>query len=437
MRLPPHNLEAEQAVLGAVLLNPDCIGDVAERLEPADFYEKAHAELFSAMLAQWHASEPIDPVALYQRMGKHGELIASASSAVPTSANATYYARLVREAAVLRQAIDVCAWAEGRAYAQPELQEYLDTLESKVYHLTRQHESGRVVKAEDALDRVVARLRAIMEGEPTGGVDTGYPELDSLLEPMQPGQLLIVAARPGIGKTALGLNIAYQVASRGTGVQIYSLEMGHDEIVGRLVLMTGQLSSDQLKGRWNLDLFEDKVKRAEAAIKALPLWIDDTEYLTATALRARLRRQMAGHHIGLVVVDYLQLMNSGRRHDSRQAEVAEISRTLKRTAREMGVPMICACQLNRLAEEEEPRLSHLRESGAIEQDADVVMLLGHGERDRVRIHIAKQRAGQTGHVDLQFHKQTQRFISLESPPPPPGTQGEAFDEYQEEEGVCL
>lgn len=435
-RVPPHSEDAERAVLGAILLNPDAAGTVSEILhgQPSDiFYLPDHVHLYSAMLALYRAGRPIDAVSLREYLMSQGRLndvgglsyIAELSSMVPTSANAAYYAKIVMDKALLRGLISCGMRMAASGYdAGEDVQGLLDRSESELFKLAERRQTSAVDAVSDLLPDAMTRIEAAVENRSgCTGIASGFKRLDNLTSGFQPGEMAVLAARPSVGKTAMALNIARRAAvEEGRGVLVFSLEMNKDSLVKRLLCMQGGVDAQRLRsGYMNVEEIA-RLKQASDQMQGAPLYIDDTAGITSMSIRAKARRHCAMYATELIIIDYLQLMSSGNKVESRQQEITEISRHVKAIARELNVAVLALSQLNRQAEQDEgrPKLSHLRESGSIEQDADLVMLMYRDKPDngktrpadvqQVNLDLAKQRNGPTGLLQLVFERPTQRFF---------------------------
>ncbi|MDA1026198.1 MAG: replicative DNA helicase [Planctomycetota bacterium] len=448
--VPPHAMEAEISLLGSMILDPRVISDIINIVKTGgDFHRPAHSILFDLMIECYDKTASLDVVQLHQilidkslldEVGGMDYLVHLAES-VPTAANATRYARLVREKATLRELIAAAGETLRDAHqGELEVVEVLEAAEKRIFQIAEHREQQSASSLNVLLDEVMKSIEN-SDGSRFSGVPTGFGELDELLNGFQRGELLILAARPSMGKTAFALNIAEQMAVAGHPTAIFSLEMGKQQLVQRMLCARGRIDSQRLRRG---QLRDEDYKRLMAACNDLsdaPVYIDDTPGLTLLQLRSKARRMKDRHDIGAIVIDYLQLMSAGGRVESRQLEVSEISRGVKAMAREINVPVLCLSQLNRAAEQREghrPRMSDLRESGAIEQDADVVMMLHReeyyhkGEPDWAdqnpdkagiaEVIVAKQRNGPTGVVTLGWNAQSTRFQDLTYSTPPPGVQ---------------
>lgn len=434
--MPPHDLAAEQSVLGGMLLSQNAIGEVSELIEAADFYRPAHSAIYRACLDQFGEGKPVDPVTIAAELERRGELgrvggapyLHTLIATVPTAANAGYYAEQVREKAVLRRMVEAGTRISqyGYAGAQSDLanvDELVDHAQMALDAVTDGHtaSSGYATVAE-MFDEQLAALDDVQAGRTQPGLPTPYLDLTGLTGGWKPGQLIVVAGRPGLGKSTLAVDMARQCAFReGQTAAIFSLEMSAAELWGRIICAEARVNYQAYTtpnglGQADYDrIAKARRERIEDA-GAGPLVIDDSPNITMTQIRAKARRIKQKHGLGLVVVDYLQLMSSGKRVESRQLEISEFSRQLKVLAKELEVPVIALSQLNRGPEQRQdkrPLLADLRESGAIEQDSDVVILLHRPdayERDDPRageadLIVAKHRGGPTSTVTVcnQLH----------------------------------
>lgn len=439
-REPPHSLEAEKSVLGACLLDNDAIDEVALWISEADFYRADHAELWTAILALRDAGKPADAVTLAEHLINRGrfeglggdEMLADLCGIVPHSANAAYYAGIVRELSVARQLLEASTETleeiYSRQYTGPEL---IDRVEERIFRITDRAAVGSTITCKDLIDETFKRLVKLRDNRVVG-LPTGYRDLDDLVGGLAPGQLVILAARPSVGKTALGLNIASHVAAEERGVLFISLEMSRQELGNRLISAYGHIPGGDLQKPWFIDHSRmDHVAATCDKISPFPLWIDDTPIRTVSQIQANARRvkHRSPQGLQLVVIDYLGLVNGQKaKGESRQEEVARVSRRLKAMARDLRVPVLCLHQLNRGIEHRDdklPRMADLRESGQIEQDADMILLLHRpdqakaterpGEADLI---VAKNRNGATGTVTLAFIRAETRFDSFQPAAPP-------------------
>lgn len=429
VKVPPQALEAEVSVLGAILLDKDAITEVAEFLRPEHFYRENHANIYSAMLSLYEKREPIDVVTLAEQLKKQRVLpevggktaLAQLVDQVPTAAHTEQYGRMIKDAYVKRQMIklsgSLAEWAfdEGR-----EVAAIMDKAEQEIFALSQQHLTKVFIPIKDALAESFDRLDELHKSSGgMRGVPSGFFDLDDALAGMQPSNLLILAARPGMGKTALALNIAQYVAvEKQLPVGFFSLEMSQEELVDRLLVSQADIDAWKLKtGRLGEDEFT-QLSDAMGVLADAPLYIDDTPGLSVLEMRTKARRLMAEKGLKLLVVDYLQLIR-GRGLENRVTEVAEISQGLKNLARELKIPILSLSQLSRAVEHrgsKQPQLADLRESGAIEQDADVVIFLFREDEDdlsNMKLNIAKHRNGPLRTIDLRFKGERIRFFGVE------------------------
>jgi replicative DNA helicase len=429
-KVPPHDPEAEKSVLGSILIDPDAIVKVAERLKPESFYDPAHQQIYAAMELLYEKRSPIDAVTLTNQLKKMKELdkvggasmVAQLSSLVSTSANITHYAEMVAENSIRRRMISFSGELSEFAFDDTkEIRELVDAAEQKVFALSQVHSSNAFVPLKETLAESFERLDELQRsGSDLRGLPTGFADLDRLLAGMQKSNLLILAARPGMGKTAFAINIAQHLAVATHGkIGFFSLEMSREELVDRLLVGQADIDSWRLKtGRLDNQDFL-KLSEAMGVLAEAQIFIDDTPGMTIYEMRTKARRLMTEHNIDLLVVDYLQLAQ-GRTKDNRVQEVAEISQGLKNIARELKIPVLALAQLSRAVEsrgEKVPQLSDLRESGSIEQDADVVMFLYRKDddiRESVNLKIAKHRNGPLGDIDLFFRGDRVRFYGMET-----------------------
>jgi replicative DNA helicase len=433
-RTPPQDIAAEQSVLGGMLLSKDAIADVVEELKPADFYRPAHETIYDAILDLYGRGEPADAVTVSAELGRRGELsrvggavyLHTLLQSVPTAANAGYYARIVREQAILRRLVEAGTRIVQLGYsADGAVDEIVDRAQAEVYAVTERRSRDDYLPLSQVMEATLDEIEAIdsRSGELVG-VPTGFADLDQLTNGLHPGQMIVVAARPGLGKSTFGLDVARSAAiHHQLPTVIFSLEMSRTEIAMRLLsaesrthlhhLRTGGMSEED----WN------RLARRMGEVSAAPLFIDDSPNLSMMEVRAKCRRLKQRHDLRLVVVDYLQLMSMGRRYENRQQEVSEMSRALKLLAKELEVPVIAISQLNRGAEQrsdKRPQLADLRESGSIEQDADLVILLHRedayerespraGEADFI---VAKHRNGPVDTITVAFQGHYSRFVDM-------------------------
>jgi replicative DNA helicase len=436
-RLPPQSLEAEQSVLGALLIDRDAIVEVADFLRAEDFYRPANGSIFAAVLDLYERREPIDIVTVSETLERAGQLetiggrtyLSSLANQTPTAVHAVPYGRIVERKAVLRNLISAAGRIAGIGYEDPaEIQEAIDRAERELFSVSQR----RVVDGFSRLSRLLHDAYDRLDylhahrGE-VSGIRTGFADLDALTTGLQKSDLVVVAARPSVGKTSFALNIAeYAAVHDGKSVGVFSLEMSKEQLVLRLLSSVSNIDSQRLRSGYLEELDFARIAPAMNALSEAPMYIDDTPSISTMELRTKARRLQAESGLDLVIVDYLQLMQatSTSRDANRVQEVSEISRGLKALARELSVPVIALSQLSRqpeMRESREPRLSDLRESGAIEQDADLVLFLwrekdrpaeeGDDEGEVIKLKLAKHRNGPTGEIDLWFKKKQTRFVS--------------------------
>ncbi|MGP1413213.1 MAG: replicative DNA helicase [Pyramidobacter piscolens] len=437
-RLPPSNLDAERAVLGACLLDREALVDVTEFLSPDDFYDLNYRDVFNVIMDMVKSNRPVDMLTLSAELQNRGLLeklggqafLAAVIDSVPTAANAAYHARIVRDKAIHRRLISAGNAIVRMGYDESkDLSELLEDAERFVFEVSRQRNEANFKSLRDVMPSTFNKIEEAFNREDTGitGITSGFIGIDRLTSGLQRGALNIIAARPSMGKTALAMNIARNVAVKAQlPVLVFSLEMGAEQLALRLLGAEARMNLQELvngsfaRGDWKA------LQDAASILIEAPLYIDDSSILSTIELKARARRFKAKHgELGLIVVDYLQLMNASRTMDSKQNEVAEISRGLKAIARELEVPVIALSQLSRAVEsrnEKTPQLSDLRDSGAIEQDADLVALLyresyyakdPEGRNDNsASLDIAKNRNGPTDKVKLVFLREYTRFEDM-------------------------
>jgi replicative DNA helicase len=435
-RVPPQNNEAEQSVLGAVFLSKEALITAIEILRPEDFYKTAHQRIFKTMQDLYERGEPVDLVTVTAELQDHKLLdevggvtyLTEIARSVPTAANIEYYARIVEEKSLLRRLILTATKIANDGYSrEDDVTQILADAERYILEIAQNRNSGGFVPIRDVLLETYERIEFLSQrrGDVTG-IPSGYPDLDKMTSGFQRSDLIILAARPSVGKTAFALNVAQNVAARaGETVAIFSLEMAASQLVQRMICAEGNLDASRMRTGW---LEEDDWQKLTMAIGTLakaPIYIDDTPGITVQDIRAKCRRLQAEKGLGLIVIDYLQLIQGGGRGENRQQEVSEISRTLKGIARELNVPIIALSQLSRSVEQRQdkrPMMSDIRESGSIEQDADIVAFLYRDDyydketenKNVIEVIIAKQRNGPTGTVELAFLKEYNKFVSLDN-----------------------
>lgn len=430
-RIPPHSIEAEESVLGALLLDREAASDVAEFLRSSHFYKDANARIYDAMLGLYQEREPIDIITVSDKLKKSKSLTKVGGSAylselankVPTSAHAEHYGRIVKNNATKRELIRAASELTENAFDDSkEISNLLDEAEKSVFSLSQQNLKNVFISLKDALAESFDRLDELHKSAGgMRGVPTGFADLDSALSGMQPSNLVILAARPSVGKTALALNITQYVAvEHKIPVGFFSLEMSKEELVDRLLVAQANIDAWKLKtGRLGESEFA-ALSDAMGVLADAPIFIDDTPGMSLLEMRTKARRLMAEHGVKLIVVDYLQLIRGRERVENRVQAVTEISQGLKNLARELKVPVLALSQLSRAVEHrggtKQPQLADLRESGAIEQDADVVMFLyreDDEDKTNINLSIAKHRNGPLRLVKLKFVGEKVRFFGME------------------------
>lgn len=434
-RVPPQNLEAEQSVLGAILIENEAIDRVLEHLKPEDFYRATHREIFAAMIELSNQNKAIDAITLTDLLRAKGKLeaiggpayIGDLAAAVPTAASVLHYAKIVRDKATLRALATAASEIASAAYDAPaDVPAFVDESEARVQAIAeREIRSDTAITLHDASQAALVEIEKRMTGGLLG-LPSGLAEFDYQTGGFGKAELHIIAARPGVGKTALALNMAQAIAATGFGVGFFSLEMSNAQLMLRIVCGEAKLSS--LRVRRGEKLTDDELRRlAQAAerLSALPIVLDDDTALTPVRLRAKARRlnRRFNGNLGIIFVDYLQLMQANRkRTGNREEEVAEVSRALKRIAKDLNIPVVGLCQLNRKIEYREgrtPQLADLRESGQIEQDADLVAFVTREEAmngadvSQAKFWILKQRNGPQAVIDLVYLNTRTRFGSME------------------------
>jgi len=428
-RIPPQDLDAEKSILGAILIDRDAITSVTQVLKSDHFYHSSHSDIYAAMFDLFERREPIDLVTLTAQLKKKGVLdnvggtayLAELASLVPTAANISQYAQIVRNHFVKRRLIATSSKISETAFDDTtDVRSILDEAEQAVFSLSQEQLAQNFIPVRDALAESFDRLDEIhKKAGGLRGVGTGFWELDAKLAGMQDSNLIILASRPGQGKTSLALNIASYVAvNEGLPVGFFSLEMSKEEVVDRLLVSQSDVDAWKLKtGRLDDDDF-DRLQEAMGILADAPLFIDDTPASNILEMRTKARRLQVEHGLSLLIVDYLQLIH-GRNLENRVQEVSEISQNLKNLARELKIPVLACSQLSRAVEQRgtrKPQLADLRESGAIEQDADVVMFIWRQDAEnleQVKLDIQKHRNGPTGEIDLIFKAERVKFYSME------------------------
>ncbi len=436
LKVPPQDLEAERSVIGAILIDSGAMNLVAEFLKPEFFYDPANKTIYSAMISLYEKQQPIDVVTLQDALNKEDALkkvggksyLSDLINTVPSSAYVEHYGQIVKNHYVKRKLIEMSSRMVEKAFdVKGDIKKLLDEAEVQIFSLSQQHVHRDFVQLKEILAESFERLDEFMKkGSHLRGVSTGYPDLDNKLAGMQNSNLIILAARPGVGKTTLALNMALNAAVKDkVPVGFFSLEMSKEELVDRLLVGQADIDAWRLKtGR----LSDDDYKRLTEAMGELsdaPIYIDDTPGLSILEMRTKARKLKLEKDIKLVIVDYLQLADPGKKFDSRNNEVSFVSQGLKNLARELKVPVLALSQLSRAVEQrgsKKPQLADLRESGAIEQDADVVMFIYQEDESEdlldqtkrlVKLYIAKHRNGATGEIELMFRGDRVKFYGVE------------------------
>ncbi len=438
-RLPPQNLEAEIAVLGSMMISEDAIAAALEMLDEDCFYHDAHRKIFRAVISLFNKNRPVDMLILTDELKNEGVLeeiggvscLARLSAAMPTAANVEYYAGIVREKAVLRSLINVATRIVQEGFqAEGDVEAFLDKSERLIFGVTSGKVNAELIPIKELVKDSIEVIEGLCQKKThVTGVATGFYDLDRMTAGLQPSDLVIVAGRPSMGKSALATSIAEHAGiTQKVPVAMFSLEMSKEQLVQRMLCSRARLELHKVRGGFLSEDGDDWVHLTTAAgtLSEAPIFIDDSPSLSALEVRAKARRLKSRYHVGLIIVDYLQLMRGHSRAENRQQEISEISRSLKALARELNVPVIAVSQLSRAVEArspQRPQLSDLRESGAIEQDADVVMLIYREkyykpdiEENKAEVIIAKQRNGPVGTVDLMFLEKFVRFESMTQEP---------------------
>ena len=438
-RLPPQNIEAEQSVLGSLMLDKEAIIKVADIIKPDDFYRGSHTNIYQSMLDLYEKNEPIDLLSLTNKLEEKKQLeeIGGASyltnlvNMVPTAAHVVHYAKIIKSKKILRDLIGVSEEISHSSYQEPEdVENLVDKAEQKIFGISQKSISQKFFPIKDTLEEAFDRIDKLHRGdEATRGVPTGFIDLDNYLSGFQKSDLIILASRPSLGKTTLALDFARNLAVRDKmPVALFSLEMSKEQLVDRLISSQSEVDSwrmrtGRLSGEGPDNDFE-RIQRALDELSASPIFIDDSPSPTVLQMRTMARRLQAEHDLGLIVVDYLQMIQPRNSSDSPVQQMTEISRSLKALARELRLPILALSQLSRAVESRSPaipKLSDLRESGAIEQDADVVLFIYREDKDRPNperkniadIIIAKHRNGPIGRIELFFNESQVSFKNLE------------------------
>ncbi len=431
-RSPPHSREAEESVIGAVLLSEEAVNEVMDRIHPEDFYVPAHQAVFESIRDLFNSNQPIDAVTVAEELRRRGELdkiggvayLTRLVDIVPSTSNVVYYAGIVEEHAKRRELIRAGSAITDFAFdIDEEITDVVDRSEQAVLGIAEKRASQSLLEIGPLFNDVLEEMELMEQrGSDMIGLPTGFVDLDKLLAGLRAANLVVVAARPGMGKSSLALGVAIHAALNNEAVAIFSLEMSREELVQRILSSVAKVDSKKLQTGQLGDLWPRVVDAAGKMYQA-PIYIDDSSMVSVTDVRAKCRRLKRKSGLSLVVIDYLQLMQASNR-ENRQQEISEITRNLKNLARELDVPIIAVSQLNRSLESREdkrPRLSDLRESGAIEQDADIVMFIYRHEyyheedvekRGIAEVHVAKHRSGPQGTVQLTFQPEFTRFANL-------------------------
>ena len=434
-RVPPQNIEAEQAVLGAMLIKKEAIAEVQEILQPDDFYREAHRIVYEAMVQLQNNDEAVDLVTLTEQLRKSEQLdkigglafITQLANAVPTAANVVYHAKIVKEKAELRSLINAATAIASAAYEDnTDVENIMDDAEKKILAVANRQNGGAFESMKSIVMRTFERINVLYESKGgLTGISSGFKDLDRLTAGLQKSDLILVAARPSMGKTAFTLNIASYVGTHGGKVAFFSLEMSKEQLMQRMLCAEGGIDATKLR-TGQLDTQEwNKLVHVADTLSRAPIYIDDTAGITVMELRSKARRLKAEHGLDLIIIDYLQLMQGrpSKNGDNRQQEISEISRSLKALARELDVPVIALSQLSRSVESRQikkPMLSDLRESGSLEQDADIVMFLYREDyydkdtenKNITDIIVAKHRNGPVDTISLFFQKEYTKFRDL-------------------------
>jgi replicative DNA helicase len=441
-KLLPQNIEAECGVLGSIIIDPEAIVQVTEFLFPDDFYRDAHRTIYEVILQLYEQREPADFITICDELERRNKLedvggasyITSLINQVPTSGNVEYYGRIVERNAILRRLIEAAGQIAAVAYQEEDADVALDKAEQLIFNISQRHARSDFALLRDILSEYMNKLDQLHERRGTiVGVPTGFTDLDHLTGGLQKSDLIILAARPAVGKTSLALTMAHNTAIKHQrSVAIFSLEMSKEQLVQRLLSMDAAIDQQRLRTGWIEDDEWERIVYAMGTLSEANIWIDDTAGISTVEMRSKARRLQAEHGIDLIIVDYLQLMQSmsgsGKRNENRVQEISEISRNLKGLARELNVPVLALAQLSRAVESRQskvPQLSDLRESGSIEQDSDIVMFIYRDdvynpetERKNIAdIIVAKHRNGPVGTISLYFQASQTRFHDLELTPP--------------------
>jgi len=435
-KLPPQHIEAEQSILGGILIENEAINRVTEILDADDFYREAHRKIFNALINLSERDEPADLITLTNELRKIDQLdsiggasyLASLIDSVPTAANIQYYARIVKEKAILRKLIQTSTEIITQSYEdRGDVESFLDEAERSIFEISEKRVRPSFYPIREIVKESFATIEKLFKKkEAVTGVPSGFKELDRMTAGFQPSDLVIIAGRPSMGKTAFCLDVAeYAAIDNKIPVAIFSLEMSKEQLVIRMLCSQAHVEGTRLRTGYLNESDWPKLTIAAGSLSESPIYIDDTAALSVLEMRAKARRLKADHGLGMVIVDYLQLMKGRARVESRQQEISEISRSLKALAKELNIPVIAVSQLSRKTEERtgnRPQLSDLRESGAIEQDADLIIFIYRDEvynkdpdnpnRGKAEVIIGKQRNGPIGKIDLAFLDKFTTFKDL-------------------------
>jgi len=437
--LPPQNIEAEQSVLGSLMLDKDAITRIADTIKPDDFYKQIHGNIYQAMMELYEKNEPIDLLSLTNRLKEKKQLkkiggnsyLTGLVNTVPTAAHIAHYAKIIKNKKILRDLINASHQIAQASYQESDdVENLVDTAEQTIFNISQQSISQKFVSVKDTLEDAFERIDKLHRGdEITRGVPTGFIDLDNYLAGLQQSDLIILASRPSLGKTSLALDVVRNITTKEKkSVAIFSLEMSKEQLVDRLICAQAEVDSWRMRtGRLTGEGLNNDFQRIQQALdelSAAQIFIDDAPSPTIIQIRAMARRLQTQHNIGLIVVDYLQLIQPRNSFDSPVQQVTEISRSLKALARELKLPVLALSQLSRAVESRSPaipKLSDLRESGSLEQDSDVVLFIYREDKDKpnterkniAEIHIAKHRNGPTGKIELFFNESQISFKNLE------------------------
>jgi len=434
-RVPPQNIDAERSTLGSMLLEKEAIEKGTEVLKPEDFYREAHRVIFEVITHLSNKGEPIDIITVSEELTRRNMLdkvggipyLTALANAVPTAANVEYYAKIVAEKSLLRSIISVATNIVGMGYeGAEEVNVILDEAEKQIFQVTQRRNTKGFVSLRNILIETFERIEKLYESKGgVTGLPTGFTDFNRLTAGLQPSDLIILAARPSMGKTTFALNIAQSASVElKIPVVVFSLEMSKEQLALKLLCSEAGVDNQRIRTGTLMDTDWPRLSHALGSLSEASMFIDDTPGISALDIRARARRIKAEHGLGLIVIDYLQLMQGKARSENRQQEVSEISRTLKSLARELNVPVVALSQLSRAVEQrtdKRPNLSDLRESGSLEQDADLVAFLYREDyynpdtdkKNITELIIAKQRNGPVGTVELLFQKEFSKFVGLE------------------------